>query len=230
MNKNITIKKTAAYVEKEFSKDTTGHDWWHIFRVWKLAKRIALAEEEGDVFIIEMAALLHDLDDYKLRTDGKTEPIKTKAWLESLKLDADTINEICFIVENISFKGVGENSAAGNVNGQIVQDADRLDAIGAIGLARVFTYGGSHNRNIFDPAIKAIKHKDFAEYRKKGSETSIDHFYEKLLLLKNLMNTETAKKIASDRHLMLESFLKQFFAEWEGADYTYVYPWGENAK
>lgn len=174
---------------------------------------LKLAEiEGGDKFIIEMAALLHDLDDWKL--NGNTDISKSKEWLEALDIEQNEIDKILEIIEQVSFKGAGVETKATTLEAKIVQDADRLDAIGAIGIARTFAYGGSIARLIYHPEIKPVMHNSFSTYKNNTAPT-INHFYEKLLLLKELLNTNSAKKIAKKRHNFMEVFLDQFYNEWE---------------
>ncbi|TSC93829.1 MAG: uncharacterized protein CEN87_729 [Parcubacteria group bacterium Licking1014_1] len=213
MNKNKIIKGIQNYIKKEFKGESTGHDWWHIFRVWKMAKEIA-KKESGDLFIIELGALLHDIADWKFHDDVKAGSKKTRQLLNRFKVDEATIKHVCDIVDNVSFKGAGVKNKIKTLEGKIVQDSDRLDVIGAMGIARTFAYGGSIKREIYNPSIKPKLHKSFEEY-KKNQSSSINHFYEKILLLKDRLNTKTAKKIAIQRHKFLENYLKQFFKEWE---------------
>ena len=207
------IERTEEYVKQNMKeyKDAT-HDWFHIERVWKTAKKIA-QEEGADMFIVEMAALLHDIDDFKFNENGTT--LKSKSWLESLGLDSDTIDKIVHIVENISFKGSAEENKIQTLEGKVVQDADRLDAIGAFGVARAFTYAGYKNIPIFNPAVEIRNNMSFDEY-KKNEGSAINHFHEKLLLLKDRMNTKAGKFLAEDRHNFMETYLKQFFKEANG--------------
>jgi uncharacterized protein len=204
------ISGTEKYVRKEMGKDSSGHDWWHIHRVRNLALKIA-ETEGGDLFLIEMAALLHDLDDWKIIGD----PIVSRVdfWLQNLQIQPEVAGKIHRITQQVSFKGAGVDTFPSSLEAQIVQDADRLDAIGAIGIARTFAYGGSRGRLIFDPAIKPEKHADFEAYKKNTGPT-INHFYEKLLLLKDRLNTGTAKNMAIRRHSFMETFLEEFFSEW----------------
>jgi len=214
MNKNKIIEEVKKYLKKNFKSEATGHDWYHSWRVWKMSRKIA-QKEGGSLFIIELAALLHDIADWKfhdgnIRVGGE----KAKSLLKSLGVDDQSIKHICHIIENISFKGAKVRNKIKTKEGMIVQDADRLDAIGAIGIARAFAYGGFKGREIYNPQIKPKLHKSFEEY-KSDKNTSINHFYEKLLLLKDRLNTKAAKKIAKERHEFLKSYLKQFFREWE---------------
>lgn len=207
--KNI-LQQTENFIREQFSDEGSGHDWWHIYRVRNMA--LYLAEKEGgNKFIIEMAALLHDLDDWKIVGDsGST---RTKTWLQKTGTSEKEIKNILEIIEQVSFKGAGVKTAATTIEAQIVQDADRLDAIGAIGIARTFAFGGNKGRLIYHPDIKPFLHDNFDSYKKSDAPT-INHFYEKLLLLKDRMNTETAKKQAQKRHQFMELFLEEFFMEW----------------
>jgi uncharacterized protein len=204
------ISGTEKYVRKEMGKDSSGHDWWHIHRVRNLALKIA-EREGGDLFLIEMAALLHDLDDWKII--GNPIVSRVDFWLQNLQIQPEVAGKIHRITQQVSFKGAGVDTFPSSLEAQIVQDADRLDAIGAIGIARTFAYGGSRGRLIFDPAIKPEKHADFEAYKKNTGPT-INHFYEKLLLLKDRLNTGTAKNMAIRRHSFMETFLEEFFSEW----------------
>lgn len=215
MNKEEIILKTVEYAKSKLSGEGTGHDWWHVYRVWKNAKHIA-EEEKADSFIVELAALLHDIADWKFNDGDENIGAKvSKEWLESLSVDEETINKVCEIVTNSSFKGAGVENKIKTLEGKILQDADRLDAIGAIGIARAFAYGGSKNREIYNPDIKPEFHTKSEQY-KNNKGTSINHFYEKLLLLKDLMNTDTAKQLAQEKHEFMELFLSKFKKEWEG--------------
>lgn len=212
MNNKEVIKKTAEYVRGKMLEEASGHDWWHVYRVWNLSKKIAKEEKDTNMLVVELAALLHDLEDWKFN-DNKNF-ILTKKYLNNLEINKENVESTLEIVKNISFKGAGVKNKIKTKEGKIVQDADRLDAIGAIGIARVFAYGGLANREIHNPLIKPKLHKTFNQYKNnKGS--SINHFYEKLLLLKNKLNTKTAKKIAVKRHEFIVKFLKEFFREWD---------------
>lgn len=214
MNQEI-IKKTEQYARETLSGEGSGHDWWHVYRVWKMAVRLA-KEEGADLFTVELAALLHDIADYKFHDgDDSVGPQRAREWLKGLQVDEVVINHVAQIIQDLSFKGAKVDSNMKTLEGKIVQDADRLDAIGAIGVARVFTYQGSKGKEMHDPAIKPVVHGSFEEY-KNNKSTSINHFYEKILLLKELMNTESAKKLAQSRHEYMEGYLDRFFKEWEG--------------
>jgi uncharacterized protein len=209
------IEETRRHVETLFADDGSGHDWWHIYRVWNVAGK--LGEAEGaDRTVVELGALLHDIADWKFHDgDDTVGPKKARKWLESQGADADTIDHVCDIVATISYKGAGVSTPMQTLEGKVVQDADRLDAIGAQGIARTFAYGGNKNRLIYHPDQKPVLHQSFEAYKKNDGHT-INHFYEKLLLLKDRMNTEAGKKMAEERHLFMEQFLDQFFREWHG--------------
>ena len=217
MNKEKIIEQTATYIKSKLSGEGSGHDWWHVYRVWKNAVHIA-ESEEADLFIVELAALLHDIADWKFN-DGNDDigPQMAKEWLERLNVEETVVVHVCSIIHDISFKGAGVATNMKTIEGMIVQDADRLDAMGAIGIGRAFAYGGSKGREMYNPELKPENHNSFEQY-KNSKGNSINHFYEKLLLLKELMNTETARKIAEKRHVFMEEYLSEFFLEWEGKD------------
>lgn len=207
------ISNAKNYIKTIFKDECTGHDIYHTIRVYKMAMNIQ-KQEGGDEFIISIASLLHDVDDYKLNVNkSDTDPfINARTFMIENKLDSNLIEKIIEIINSISYKG-NETISPKTLEGQIVQDADRLDAIGAIGIARVFAYGGHKNSPIYDPNIKSLNSMDFNTYKNHRS-TSINHFYEKLLKLKDLMNTNTAKKIAEQRHKYMEEYLTEFYKEW----------------
>lgn len=205
-------------VKEKLSGEGTGHDWFHIERVRKVAMRIAATEKGVDLFVVEAGALLHDIADHKFHGgDATVGPKMAQTILESEDVDEIKAKKIIQIVEEISFKGAGVPTPMSSLEGKIVQDADRLDAIGAIGIARTFAYGGSKNRPIYDPNIKAVCHTSFAAYKTSTAPT-INHFYEKLLLLKELMNTMKGKQMAEKRHEFMEEFLTRFYMEWDGRE------------
>ena len=215
MDKSQIINKTAKFVKNKLQGEGSGHDWWHIYRVWQTAKNIA-KKEKVNLFIVELAALLHDIADWKFYDGDETlGPKIAGEWLISQGLDRETIKIIKEVIEDVSFKGAGVKKKVRSKEGEVVQDADRLDAIGAMGIARCFAYGGYKGREIYNPNVKPTMHKSAEEY-KKSISSSINHFYEKLLLLKNLMNTKTAKKMAERRHKFMKDYLDEFFAEWKG--------------
>lgn len=209
------LDQTARYAREKLAGDSSGHDWWHIHRVRSLSRELAV-RENADLFIVELAALLHDIADWKFN-EGDIGACSRHArqWLESLDVDERTIVRVTEIIDKLSFKGAGVVSIPDSLEGKIVQDADRLDAIGAIGIARTFAYGGKMNRSMHDPDDQPKMHQTFEEYKNnKGCTTN--HFYEKLLLLKDRLNTESAKQAAEDRHRFMEEFLERFFKEWDG--------------
>lgn len=210
------IAETVAYVRKEMAGEASGHDWWHVYRVWQTAKHIAKSEINADPFVVELGALLHDIADWKF-TGGDLEvgPQKVKAHLEPLGVSAEIINHVSDILRDTPYKGAGEPLTLKTLEAKIVSDADKLDALGAIGIARAFAYGGNKNREMYDPNVKPHHHKDFEAYKNDKGHT-INHFYEKLLLLKDLMQTKTGSQMAQARHEYMEAFLDEFFAEWDG--------------
>jgi uncharacterized protein len=212
--KNQIIEKTEAFVRNELGEDATGHDWFHVDRVRKNALHICKEEKQGDPFIIEMAALLHDIPDEKLNESIEKGRAKLDSFLQSITLSSEEQSHILQIIQSISYKG-GSKTELVSIEAKIVQDADRLDAIGAIGIARAFAYGGKKGQQIYDPNIQVREKMSLEEYR-KGKSTSIHHFYEKLIKLKDLLNTHAAKRMAESRHQMMGLFLEQFFQEWEG--------------
>lgn len=211
------LKKTANFVKKKFEAEGSGHDWWHMYRVWQLAKHIAKDEKNVNLLVVELAALLHDIADFKFhKGDFEAGPKAARKWLEGLKVDGAIISHVENIVRNVSYKGALVKPNLSTKEGQIVHDADKLDAIGAIGIARVFAYSGSRNIPIFIPDIEPhTTNKKSGEYI-IYSTSSINHFHEKLLLLKDRMYTKTGKKLAERRHDYMERFLKEFRSEWEG--------------
>jgi uncharacterized protein len=207
------VDQTAAHVRSQMEGDSSGHDWWHVWRVWQNSLFISRTEN-ADRFVTELAALLHDIADWKFHDgDDSAGPKAARAWLSEQSIDESVIDHVCDIVATVSFKGAGVETPMATLEGKIVQDADRLEAIGAIGIARCFAFGGTKGRLMHDPDDPPELHASFDDYRKK-SGPSINHFYEKLLLLKDRMNTETGLKLAAQRHQVLEEFLEQFHAEW----------------
>ncbi|MCF0147587.1 MAG: HD domain-containing protein [Clostridium sp.] len=212
MDKNLIIEKTKEFVKNKLYGEGSGHDWFHIERVYNLAKYIA-EKENADTFIVEMTALLHDIDDWKFSNTNDNSTTVTENFLRSLEVDENSFQKIIKIIKTMSYKGGVVDSTQNTIEGKVVQDADRLDAIGAIGIARTFAYGGHKNRPIYDPAIKPMDFKSLEEVKNAENHT-INHFYEKLLKLKDLMNTATAKEIAEKRHKFMEDFLEEFYREW----------------
>ncbi|MEQ9310688.1 MAG: HD domain-containing protein [Balneolaceae bacterium] len=213
LNNNI-LSITEVFVKDRLEGDS-GHDWWHIHRVRNTALTIA-KEEKADLFVVELAALLHDIADHKFH-DGDEDigPNTARIWLNSLKISDSVINHICEIIADLSFKGADVATPMKTLEGKIVQDADRLDAMGAIGVARAFSYGGFRNRELYNPEIPPTLHSTFEAYKKDKGHT-LNHFYEKLFLLKDRMNTDSAKKIAENRHHFMEVFVQRFLNEWDG--------------
>lgn len=207
------IEKAIQYIKSFFADEYSGHDYWHSMRVYNLATQLA-KKENADVFIVQLTALLHDVDDIKLSPETHKSKDNAVAFMEKMSLDKKTIRQVCQIIDEISYKG-SDSIVPASKEGKCVQDADRLDAIGAIGIARAFAYGGNHKRIMYDPNIKPIEDMNYEKYRNSKS-TTVNHFYEKLFNLKNLMNTNTAKKIADKREKIMSDFLEEFFLEWEG--------------
>ena len=214
MNKDLMIEKTKSFVKDKLEYEGSGHDWFHIERVYNLAKYIA-QKENADSFIVEMSSLLHDIDDWKFSNTNDTKTTVTENFLKSINIDDDSFKKIIKIIQTISFKGGVVDSTQHTIEGKVVQDADRLDAIGAIGIARTFTYGGSKSRVIYDPNLKPIDFKSLNEVKNSQNHT-INHFYEKLLLLKDLMVTAKGRKMAEARHAFMVQFLEQLKKERDG--------------
>ena len=209
------INKTILFVKKTLSNAEGGHDWFHIERVYKNSLFIAKTEPV-DEFIVALGALLHDIADSKFHAGDETiGPKIAREFLFELNVDSKVIEHVVNIIENISFKGGNEAQKFKSPELDVVQDADRLDAIGAIGIARCFNYGGFKNRALYNPDIKPNLNMNKAEYKTSNAPT-INHFYEKLLLLKDKMNTKTGKLIANERHVYMLNFLDQFYSEWQG--------------
>lgn len=210
MNKEI-IDRAVTYVRNKFENEYSGHDWFHTLRVFRTATRIA--ETEGaDVETVQLAALLHDVDDRKLSPETYEDKTNARSFLTENNVDEGKIEEICRIIGEISF---AENCVPSTLEGKCVQDADRLDAIGAIGIARAFAYGGNHNRLMYHPDIAPNPNMSKEEYVKSNS-TTVNHFYEKLFKLTDMMNTDTAKQIAKERDEYMKAFIAEFMDEWEG--------------
>jgi uncharacterized protein len=209
------INNTILFVKNQLSNAEGGHDWFHIERVYKNALLIA-EEEECDLTVVKLAALLHDIADSKFHNgDESVGPKTARTFLESQNVSEAVISHVIAIIENISFKGGNFEKEFRSKELEIVQDADRLDAIGAIGIARTFNYGGFKNRPLYNPNIQPNLNMSKEEYKNSEAPT-LNHFYEKLLLLKDKMNTKTGKKIAQKRHDFMITFLSQFYSEWDG--------------
>lgn len=213
MKAHIALKEIEDWVKDQLIHETTGHDWYHIERVTNLSKEL-LKSEDADAFTVIAASLLHDIPDEKLVDDVEASMKNIKGFLLSLDIEETVIDKILTIISTISFKG-GHGDKLTSIEACIVQDADRLDAIGAIGIARTFQYGGAKGQAMYDPEVEVRDDMSAEEYR-KGNSTSINHFYEKLLLLKNKLNTEQAKEIAQEREDFMKLFLDHFFKEWNG--------------
>jgi len=209
------IEKTRNFARSHFGDDPSGHDWWHVHRVWQMACQLADAEG-ADRTVVEIAALLHDVADWKLSEDGEAAGLARIRELLQEDLSPEMVDRICGIISRISYKGAGVKTPMNCLEGQVVQDADRLDAIGAMGIARAFAYGGHKGRLIHHPDHAPTLHASFEAY-KSNKGPSINHFYEKLLLLKDRMNTPAARRIAEERHRFMEHYLEQFFGEWDGS-------------
>lgn len=207
------IENGLKYVKELFLNEFSGHDYFHTLRVYKMATRIA-KEENANLNIVELAALLHDVDDIKLSPETNKNKDNARKFLKENNIEKETINLICEIIGEISYKGI-ESKPPKSLETMCVMDADRLDAIGAIGIARAFAFGGNHNRVIYDPDIKPKLNMTEEEYRNHIS-TTINHFYEKLFNLKDLMNTKTGKKLATSRELYMKEYIDEFILEWDG--------------
>lgn len=215
MTEEDILDHTIAFVKQELRESERGHDWWHVFRVYQNAMRIA-ESEPGDPVIIRLAALLHDIADAKFHGgDESLGPSKARHFLTKLGLRQSVTDQVVTIIENISYKSNLDSRAIRSPELDIVQDADRLDALGAIGIARAFHYGGYKNREIYNPDLPPETELTGEKYKKSTAPT-INHFYEKLLRLKDLMNTPTGKRMAAERHRFMEEFLHRFYKEWEG--------------
>ncbi|WP_187632114.1 HD domain-containing protein [Hymenobacter lutimineralis] len=212
------IARTADFVREKFLHEGSGHDWEHIRRVWQVARALAQETPGADPVVTELAALLHDVADWKFH-DGDEEagPRAARAWLQELAVEEPVISHIETIIREISFKGLGVPTPMSTPEGELVQDADRLDAIGAIGVARAFAYGGHKGRPLHDPSVPPVVHDSFESYKKNAGPT-INHFYEKLLFLHERLQTPAARRVARQRQQFMEDFLAQFLSEWEGRD------------
>lgn len=205
-------------MEQKFAGEGSGHDWAHIRRVWLMARRLAATQPEADTLVTELAALLHDIADWKFHAgDYEAGPRAARACLLSQHVPVLVIRRVETVIREVSFKGLGVPTPVSSIEAALVQDADRLDAIGAIGIARAFAYGGHKGRPLHDPAIAPVAHESFASYQKNAAPT-LNHFYEKLLHLKDRLHTDAARAIAQERHTFMEVYLTRFLAEWDGAD------------
>ena len=215
MDERELIQRTADHVKDAMAGDSSGHDWWHIYRVWQTAIRLA-GQMEANLTVVELGALLHDIADWKLH-DGDLEigPRVAREWLESLQADPEIVDRVSNIIAGLSFAGAGVPDKACSIEAQIVQDADRLDALGAVGIGRTFAFGGAHHRLMYDPEITPVYHKDFESYKSSASPT-INHFYEKLFLLKDRMHTAAGREMAEGRHRYMVDFVNRFYMEFDG--------------
>lgn len=208
------INKTKEFIKKIFENEGSGHDYYHTLRVYNLALNIA-EKENANILIVSLASLLHDVDDYKIFGGKQGQTVNAEKFMQENNVDINVIEEVCYIIKNMSFKG-DKITEMLSLEGKIVQDGDRIDALGAIGIARVFTFGGNKNRPIYIPNNKPRDVLTEEDYISNIGDSSISHFYEKLLKLKDLMYTNTAKEIAESRTKYMNLFLKEFYEEWEG--------------
>jgi len=216
MTEKEVLARTVEYVKAELAGAEGGHDWWHIERVWNNTRHL-LQTENADPLIAQLGALLHDIADAKFHDgDERIGPRKTGQFLRAMGVAEEIVTHVENIVRHISFKGGNFESSFQSLELDLVQDADRLDAMGAIGIARAFNYGGFKGRALYDPAVAPVLNMSKEDYKNSTAPT-INHFYEKLLLLRDRMNTETGKKMAWERHQFMEEYLKQFYKEWNGA-------------
>ncbi|MBQ7999801.1 MAG: HD domain-containing protein [Ruminococcus sp.] len=205
------INNAIEYIKELFASDFTGHDFQHTMRVYKMAT--VLAQKEGaDIFVVKLSALLHDADDRKLSPDTCEHKDRARAFLRENEVDDETTEKICTVINQVSFKGA-DSVSPDTLEGKCVQDADRLDALGAVGIARAFAYGGSHHRAMYDPEIPPRPNMGEQEYFTSES-TTVNHFYEKLFLLKSMMNTDTARVLAEHREQFMRDFIAEFMNEW----------------
>lgn len=214
VSQQTIIDEVVRILQSRYGDDRTGHDWFHLARVWTMAKRLARGKKVNH-FVLQMAALLHDVDDYKFKPVGEDPLLQTKKILDQFSLPQSDYDLICDISSHVSYKGAGVPDNQPTLEGQIVQDADRLDGIGAIGIARCFVYNGYKGNVLYDPLQAPHTGMHAAEYTKLNS-TAINHFYEKLLLVYDRLHTPEAKRIGRKRHTYLQNYLKEFLAEWEG--------------
>ena len=215
MDNDAVIARIQAAVQARLDGEGSGHDWWHVHRVWRMARRIGQAEG-ADLVVVELAALLHDIADWKFHGGDETVgPRVAREMLARHDVPNHIAATVATTIAEISFKGEAETATPSTLEGRVVQDADRLDAIGAIGVGRAFAYGGHKNRAMYDPRIPPVRDLGKQAYLTRGSPT-INHFYEKLLLLHERMNTATGRRLATERHQFLRTFLEQFMKEWSG--------------
>ena len=213
MDRNAILEDARIYIRNLFASEASGHDYYHMMRVANTASMLA-REEKADTFIVELSSLLHDVDDVKIFPETAEGKLNARSFMKKWEMDDATIERIIHIIDQVSFKGT-ESEVPDSIEGMCVQDADRLDAIGAIGIARAFSYGGNHNRPLYDPEVPPMLDMDEKTYRGRKSHT-LNHFYEKLFLLKDMMNTESGRRLAEKRHGFMESFVSEFLEEWNG--------------
>ncbi|WP_210464925.1 HD domain-containing protein [Rufibacter roseolus] len=217
MNAEELVAITAQHVEKLFAGEGSGHDWWHIKRVWQNAMSIA-QQENADLTVVQLGALLHDIADWKFNAgDEEAGPRAAQKWLKERGAPEDLIQKVCQIIREVTFKGAGVDTTPSTLEGKVVQDADRLDAIGAIGIGRAFAYGGHKGREMYHPGQEPRLHASFEEYKKNQGPT-LNHFYEKLFLLKDRFSTAAGRRLAQERHAYMEQFVAQFLMEWHGEE------------
>jgi len=216
ISRKALVPRVAETVRAAMAGEGSGHDWWHVWRVWRLAERLARTEPRSDRAVVALGALLHDLGDWKFHGgDEEAAPREAGRLLSRLGAGAELIGRVQTVCREVSYKGAGVADRPGSLEARIVQDADRLDAIGAIGVARTFAYGGARGRSMYEPGEKPVLHRSFAAYKKSRGHT-INHFHEKLLLLKDRLHTKEARRLARARHAYLVAFLKRFHEEWKG--------------
>ncbi len=213
MTEEKIIEDAIDYIRDFFVDEYSGHDYWHTMRVYRMAVKLAEIEK-ADLFIVKLAALLHDIDDIKISPLTAAGKLNAMVFMTEHEVDKDVIDKVCEIIDENSFKGL-DSVVPATIEGKCVQDADRLDAIGAIGIARAFTYGGSRRRILYDPEKKPLMDMNAAEYRRHMS-TTVNHFYEKLFKLKDMMNTDAARRLAEHREKIMRDYLDEFMLEWEG--------------
>lgn len=213
---NILVRRVAAFVRKAMSGEGSGHDWWHVWRVWRLAVRISRTEPTSDPLIVALGALLHDLGDWKFHDgDEEAAPREAARLLWRFKAPPELVARVASVCREVSFKGAGVPDRPSSVECRIVQDADRLDAIGAVGIARAFAYGGAKSRLLYEPGVKPVLHRSFKAYQRSKGHT-VNHFHEKLLLIKDRLHTREARRLARERHAFMTEYLRRFHQEWDG--------------
>ncbi len=213
MNKQNILNEAREFVKNRLSGEASGHDWFHVERVCNNSLCIG-QKEKADLFIVELASLLHDISDWRTHDGDVSLAIQLAAdWMKNHKVSQELIWRICNIIDEVTYRGVGEVQKLNSIEAKVVQDADRLDAIGAIGIARAFAYGGFKNWEIFNPEIKYDIHSTYEEFKMSTGPT-INYFYEKILIVGDMMQTKTGKKMASERKKIMESFINQFYKEW----------------